>query len=1138
MSHWDAVRTKAREWHDAALAATEGNPSASALLQAAGRISGLTCEPLSAGDSLLGGAEAVLDREADTVWYNREVEPWRVLLIQAHEYAHFWLGDNHGACSATDIDADLIDGDTSSGAARVEGYGPHERREREANVFAVEFLLSTAALRTWYMSEGLDAQGIAASVGLPDWVVVPQLSRALLLPCQSTDQPVDKSAEGVAPTLDASQAEAAFAPCGPLLLEAGPGTGKTRTLVGRLAHLMQQGVPPASILALTFSNKAAEEMRQRVARVAPEAALGMWTGTFHAFGLDLLRKFGTWIGLPTDPTVLDPIDALFVLEDALPELELVHYKNLYEPTMHLGELLAAISRAKDELVGPGDYMALAQHMRDEASGGEAVEAAEKALEVAHVYAVYQAYLEREGLLDFGDLIFRSVALLRTHPDVRIQIQATYRHVLVDEYQDVNRASGLLLREIAGDGTGLWVVGDVRQAIYRFRGAAPRNMRLFAQDFPGAKVRSLRRNYRSQPVIRDVVAELAPRMLATAGDPFTPWEADRPATDGKVLLEVAEHEEAEGVGLAREIGRQRTAGIPYREQAVLCRSHTGLARVATALERAGIPTLYLGNLFEREEIRDLLSLLSLTCEGNGSGLIRVARFPEYAIPSADVRALRSFAREQAIPFPRVLAVSADAQGLSDQGRQGLLLLARHLDGICYGTSVSRTLGTFLFSHSSYLHPVLADTSVVGDQRRMAIYQFLEFAREWRPRERDAQLEPKRAFLRYVRQLRSFGEDRSLRQLPEWAEGLDAVRMLTVHASKGLEFSAVYLPRLGLGSFPARHQAETCPPPVGMLTDSGDAGAEEEECLFFVALSRARDVLCLSRAQRYGKQNSTASPLLWHIAAVLPQPPATTWVGGAVADNSDEPTTRRSNSVKPLFTADMLDVYITCPRQFFYEFELGLSGRRDDTAYVQFHRCVYAVLRWLQEERVAGREKDIPVALARLADEWQAHGPTDHAYAAVYRRDAERMVTKAVERRARGFGRPVHRDMTVELEHGRVTFRPDLMEVKDEDGKQSVLVQRLRTGRASKSEGEKDIYAVYQQAGAEAFPSATIKVQTLYLSTEQTQDVRLAERSVKTRLSHYDAAIVGIQEGRFPSHPDERRCPRCAHYFICPTGDEPA
>lgn len=463
MGHWEDIRRRARAYRVDALALAGGEASAAALLTAAENLTEVRRLPVKKGDVLLDGGVAVLDRDADAIWYDRDADPRLAVFYQAHEYGHLWLDAGHAACNSADIDAEEYEEPLPIGERRVEGYGPDERREREANVFAREFLLPTNELKGWFLEERLDATAIADRVGVPEGMVLHQLTRALLTPDIVGEGAAKEAPEGE-PDLDPSQQEAAHVERGPLLLEAGPGTGKTRALVGRILFLLEEGVVPSSILALTFSNKAAEELRSRIVRVAPEAASRMWGGTFHAFGLEILRKFGTRIGMPPKPTVVDSVDGLFVLERALPKLGLHHYQNLYEPTTHLADILSAISRAKDELVGAEEYAELAEQMLAVATTEQDTRAAEKALEVARVYAFYQGYLESEGMVDFGDLIVRSVQLLRRHPEVRQRLRSTYEHVLVDEYQDVNRASGLLLKELAGEGEELWAVGEVHPVV--------------------------------------------------------------------------------------------------------------------------------------------------------------------------------------------------------------------------------------------------------------------------------------------------------------------------------------------------------------------------------------------------------------------------------------------------------------------------------------------------------------------------------------------------------------------------------------------------------------------------------------------------------------------------------------------------
>ena len=1129
MSHWDEIRRRARERRSAVLGAAGGDPSAESLLAAAERLTDFERIGLPTGDSLLDGAEAALDHDMQRVWFNRDVEPDLARFYQAHEYAHLWLHPEQGDQPESGLDPEAVEEPMPVGVNRVEGYGPEELREREANVFAREFLLPTDVLSQWYGAGRVGAIEIAERLGLPKGLVMQQMTRALLTP--EITPTLLSSGDTDQGCLDPSQEEAAHAERGPLLLEAGPGTGKTRTLIGRIVFLLEQNVPPTSILALTFSNRAAEEMRSRVAEANPEDASHIWIGTFHAFGLELLRKYGSHLGLPSRIGVLDPSDSIALLERMLSNLNLDHYQNLYDPALYLRDIMAAISRAKDELVGPNRYAELADRMLDQAAASDEIERAERAIEVAGVYREYQQALDRESLLDFGDLIFKSVSLLRRHTEVRDTLRSTYRHVLVDEYQDVNRASGLFLKEVAGAGAGLWVVGDTRQAIYRFRGAAPTNMQRFAEDFPGAKIRSLKYNYRSQPAIVNAFAGLAPKMRASRGGPsFTRWEPKRSDSGGRVLMEIADDLTAEAEGIAKEIERQRASGIPYSQQAILCRSHTNLGRVGAELENLAVPVLYLGNLFERPEVRDMLSLLSLTCEPDGRGLVRMARFPEYEVPLDDVLTLLELASERSMPFPDALGMAETSTAISTQGREGLALLARHLHGMRH-VGPWTLLTYYLFERSRYLDTPLGDQSVAGQQLLLALYQFLQFTHEQRPAAPGEATDAKLRLLRYIRQLEIYGDEKQLRQLPTWADDIEAVRLLTVHASKGLEFRAVYLPILGRGWFPARRQGQPCPPPEGMIASDNDDHDEEEECLFFVGLSRARDVLCLSRARRYGAQNSNPSDLLDRIAGLLPGNPSgpVTWPSTTPAPVVvAEPTPANEP-----FAVEDLEVYLRCSRQYFYESVLGLNRRREDSGYVEFHRCVYRVLRWMAEERASGNPVDEAAALAYLAEVWQEQGSEEHPYKELYRTSAVNLVERAARRPYTSQGSATRPTWEVSVPLGLIRFTPDHVEVLD-DG--SEVVERLRTGRPTKSEVGKDIYALYVTAAQAAEPRVRRSVQVRYLSADHVDLIDLQPGPIKTRLNHYNEAIKGILNQDFSPQPSDRICPRCPHYFICPLGED--
>lgn len=1042
MTRWAEERRAAHKLRSRAV--PEGTILARDVIDAVQRFTQIEHQATYEGDDVLDGADAQLDVEMNTIWYSAAIQPALVPFYLAHEYAHLQL--NHGGCRGQHqgIDAEFSDAGLDAGVERVERYSPEERRERAANVFARELLLPAPLLRSWFSTERRGASEIAERVDLPRPLVVQQLAVALLADdgdarSMARPSPAERVATVVIP-LDSSQVAAATVPRGPLLLEAGPGTGKTRTLIARVEHLLRQGVTPGEIVILTFSNRAAEELRDRVAVTAPEAAADLWVGTFHAFGLELLRKYGRGIGLSARLGVLDPFRALLFLEENLPALRLDHYQDLAWPSQALRRIAGAISRAKDELCGPQRYEELGENMRAAALAqrdADAVTVAERVLEVAHVYRFYQDHLTDGDLVDFGDLIARSVELLRSDDQLREEIRQRYRHVLVDEYQDVNHASAMLLRELAGDGENLWVVADPRQAIYRFRGASPGNVARFADHFPapdGPQALALGFNYRSRRSIIDLTSELATKMPRGSKQAFNPWVADRTDGPGDVRLEVAETFEAEMAGIVAEIQRQRQADVPYRDQVVLGRTHTILGRVAEALERAGIPTYYFGNLFERPEVRDLLALLSLVAEGDGIGLVRVAAFREYGIPLPDVLTLLAEASRREASFPAALSLRSDVE-LSAAGRSGLDRLAGHIEAVPFATGPWSFLAAYLFDHSDYLRlPEEAQSSedVAGLLRRSALHEFLGVAHHFERTSRAAGMPAlevarlKSRFLRHVRDLQVYGEERQYRQPPPLSVDVEAVRVLTMHASKGLEFPVVYLPYLAAGQLPLSDKGKSLPPPVDMIEYPEPEA--DDLYVFFVALSRARDTLVLSRSQRYGRagRGSNPSQYLELLKGRLPIRTKPTWVAGPPADvrRSGVDASEVESGIAEVFGQHELDTYLRCPRRYFYDNVLGLEGRYGGSGHLRLHRAVHRTLRWVEEQR--GREgQRMPGSQAiqeQLAAIWVEAGPVGHPHETLYWHEAERMLGLGVAMLSERTGRFERASWEVDVPGGLVRVEP--------------------------------------------------------------------------------------------------------------------
>ena len=622
MEAFEPIRNSAAQLHDELVGNGADPLNPWSMIEAAIERLELELIWLSVGDPALKGSLALFDEQSGTVCCEKSDDPGESAARVAHEIGHAHTHGSSSACVAADIDASRSTEAAPVGLQRVEDYGVRERRELQANVFAREFLLPRQFARRLHVEEGMAATAIAARTRLGINLVRQQLLDGLLLPASAMPE-ADELTSVRAPRPDASQERAALHRGIAFQLQAGPGTGKTRTLVKRVLSLLDEGIDPSTILVLTFSHRAAGELAERIADASPEAAERVWIGTFHAFGLDLVRRYHDKLNLPLNPVLFDKSDAIEALEEILPTLPIVHYRNLWDPATVLRDVVGAISRAKDEVCDPKRYRLLAEAMLGRASDDEEKEAAEKCLEVAGIYELYEQALRDHGAIDFGDLIMRPALLLEAEVTLRDAVRLRHRHVLVDEYQDVNRASTRLLKAVVGDGKRLWVVGDARQSIYRFRGASSANMVAFHLEYEGSAADQLLNSYRSTTQIVAAVTAIAPHMGASEGMLPLSIRSDRGVGPGPPAIRRYDTLEDEEAGIAACIRELEAGNVKLKDQAVLCRSNGRLSEIAAALEARGIAVLYLGSLFEREEVRDLLALLSLLVDPLGTGLARVS-----------------------------------------------------------------------------------------------------------------------------------------------------------------------------------------------------------------------------------------------------------------------------------------------------------------------------------------------------------------------------------------------------------------------------------------------------------------------------------------------------------------------------------
>lgn len=1133
MDATEAARREAEHLHRATAAAggDPTHPLTFALHEAARR--GLDVYPLRAGDPQLKGGKATFDSQAGGILYEDLGSDFDRAFLIAHELGHVVLEGGTLDMVTVDVEPERSMEDAPVGIDRVLDYGARERREIKMDLFAREFLLPRSLLRELHITEGLASDAIAERFGAPLAVVQQQLLDALLVPPTEEPQPVGTGAAATPFDPDPSQIKAAAHRGLAFQLQAGPGTGKTRTLVRRIEGLLAGGVDPTKILVLTFSNKAANELCERIAASDPVAAAAMWIGTFHAFGLDIIRRFHDQLGLPPDPRLIDRTESIELLEDEFPRLELKHYRNLWDPALDLSDMLSAISRAKDEVVDAAGYRALAQAMAVRAgTDQDAKVRAQKCLEVATLFEAYERLLTERQLLDFGDLVALPVRLVEDSAEVRDALRARHEHVLVDEYQDVNRASVRLLRAIVGEGRNLWVVGDARQSIYRFRGASATNIARFAFDFPGAQAAQLGINYRSDERIVDVFTEFARGMRASAGALPLNLQANRGSNGERVELRVAGSADDEISALAASITALHAQGISYGGQAVLCASNARLNAIAEGLEARGIPALHLGSLFERPEIKDLLALLSLAIDPRAAAMVRVATTARHQMPLQDVMRVIEHLRAANPTSLAWLDMHGEVDGLADGTREALARLSTLFAGVSASTPPWTLLAGWTIDGLGLAKTLYQAADPQSRMQGLAIWQFLNFCRR-QPR---GQGVPVLRLLDRIRRLVLLSEDRGLSQLPRGAESIDAVRLMTIHGSKGLEFDAVHLPGMVTSGLPRNNAPPRCLPPDGLIHGSeGLTGIEavkaghdeEEECLFFVALSRARDRLLLySYVKQADGRARSPSKFINPIERCLTRPTP-------VPLRASPPSTGVPLVVtwqgRPQWTDIQINLFERCPRRFFYTHVLRLGGRRTETAFMKMHNVVSDVFDWLKRE-YATTSPTVDELAARFEEAWRSKGATEHGYAEDYRRIGKRLVDFLIESRSDGVAAPAP-PISLGWAEGEILISPDGV-AHGAGGR--VTVRRVKTGKQRSNAFDDIEYTVLHLAAVQAYgPSAQVEV--TYLTDETIQPMEITPRKLESRREKLQSFLHAIQAGQFPAKPEARTCPRCPSFFLC--GDLP-
>lgn len=681
--------------------------------------------------------------------------------------------------------------------------------------------------------------------------------------------------------LNAEQKNAVEFGEGPLLIIAGAGTGKTTVITERIKHLISSGrASPSEILALTFTEKAAREMEERVDVIMPYGYTQMWISTFHKFCDRMLRQEAIHIGLNPAYRLMTDTDSTMLFRRNLFSFELDYFRPLGNPTKFIGGMLQHFSRLQDEDISPDQYKKWVMSQHSKAKSEEEKLELQKYAELSKAYDRYQDIKVKEGLLDFGDLIIQTLKLFRTRKNLLSEYQKQFKCILVDEFQDTNIAQNELIALLAGKKQNITAVCDDDQSIYKFRGAAVSNVLAFRKHFSKAKLIVLTKNYRSTQSVLDASYQLIqhnnPDRLEVKEGVNKKLVSERKLKGVWPKLLYLDRVENEADAVVKEIKKIREDHkdvYMWKDFAILVRANNHAEPFVRACTRLGVPYQFLGpgQLFRQQEVMDLIAYLQVIQHfDNNVALFRVLSMKYYDIAPRDLAAVSNFAKKQNVSLFEACEIMAGKRMLEtvtlpfiseasiEKLGKIIAMIHRHLR-LVTKESAGQILFYFL-QDSGFIKHILEYTSKSDELKANNVSKFFSKLKTYETDHADSSVT---AVLDWIELSMELGES-PVAGDTDWTQN-DAVNILTIHSAKGLEFPVVFLVNLVSQRFPTTERHEQIPIPESLIKEElpeGDYHLEEERRLCYVGMTRARDLLYLTASNFYGegKREKKLSPFI--------------------------------------------------------------------------------------------------------------------------------------------------------------------------------------------------------------------------------------------------------------------------------------
>ena len=980
----------------------------------------------------------------------------------------------------------------------------------------------------------------------------------------------DINVDGLLDSLNDRQLSAVTHGDGPQIIVAGAGTGKTMVVTKRIAWLVATGrAKPDQILALTFTDKSAEEMEERVDRLMPMGYVDLWISTFHSFCQRILQEYGLQIGLPNDFHLLNEIDQYLLVRSNFSQFDLDYYRPAGNPTKFVQALLKHFSRAKDEAVTPDEYLEYAKGVAldQDRSGSADADEASRLQEQADAYHTYQRLLLEHGDLDFGDLNMYVLELLRRRPTVLKELQERFRYIIIDEFQDTNWAQYELVKALAGDTKNVTVVGDDDQSIYKFRGASISNILQFKDDFPNSREVILNINYRSLQEILDISYRfiqgnnpnrLEIRLAGPDGQGLSKrLTAHRPGQARVAHLHYAtlQDEVRETIQVISEI-KGSSDEHSWSDFAILVRSHSQADPFAAELQRRSIPFQYLAlkGLYTKPVVLDCIAYLKLLDNYHESAaLYRILVCPPYSLPGPDLIELTHTAdRLKGESLYEVIKRRHELTTITPEGQALLDRLMGHLAG---HTDVVRRQGVreaavrWLY-YSGYVNHLKAADTAEKHESLALLKQFLDRIKRYEDGHDDPNL---RHFMQELELEREGGNAGTLAF--DINTGPDMVRIMTVHSSKGLEFPYVFVVNLVDQRFPTNRRGGEIELPDALTKEiipEGDMHLEEERRLFYVAMTRAKDGLFLTSAEDYGgrrkkKPSRFLSELGFDRTPIAPSMELLEEIKPTPQINSAPPDYQPPNS----FSFSQLEAYDRCPLQykFAHVLRLPVFGK----ASMSFGKTMHATLEKFMDELVVrtstkqtnlfnSDSKDssnlssLPLTLKELLqtydDCWINDWYKDDTERENFRVKGRQMLERFYEQLTIEHPNPFLLEQDFRLKLGGCVFRGKIDRIDLLcDGTHEIIDYKTGSPKEKLSKDDKRQLLLYQLATARVLELQPTRLTFHYLKDGSRQSFIGNDDDLGKLEEEIETTIEKINSGDFTPNPSSINCQNCDFAGIC-------